>query len=340
MNKFKFMAAALLVIGAVAIVSCEKKNTDPVENPHPIGNYPNDDVELLVNQIITLDEEGKIIRTEGLQLNKDFPGQITFVAEDFEAAEKFFSSLIPSDADHFKNGDNHIWNLRDTLGTTKGTATLKKVSGTADGRVAEIEIPVCARPLESVSFIPKSKMPLNDDYFDISNCDALDDFQLGSAVTLEKGKLPELAIMEGNVFNRGTGKFVVLQTYEPGQRNGILVRLETTNHNYITNGSDSETHRKRASYEWDLRKIHNALTDRPALHSALKDAGMNDWQHHFMCKKNNGDDRDYRYHIKDDKGLQQLHFFGSWYYYEAYMYSFHVIQRSSDGEYVVEITFM
>ena len=340
MNKFKFMAAALLVIGAVAIVSCEKKNTDPVENPHPIGNYPNDDVELLVNQIITLDEEGKIIRTEGLQLNKDFPGQITFVAENFEEAEKYFLSLIPSDADHFKNGDNHIWNLRDTLGVTKGTATLKKLSGAEDGRVAEIEIPLCARPLESVSFIPKSKMPLNDDYFDISNCDALDDFQLGSAVTLEKGKLPELAVMEGNVFNRGTGKFVVLQTYEPGQRNGILVRLETTNHNYITNGSDSETHRKRASYEWDLRKIHNALTDRPALHSALKDAGMNDWQHHFMCKKNNGDDRDYRYHIKDDKGLQQLHFFGSWYYYEAYMYSFHVIQRSSDGEYVVEITFM
>ena len=83
MNKFKFMAAALLVIGAVAIVSCEKKNTDPVENPHPVGNYPNDDVELLVNQIVTLDEEGKIIRTEGLQLNKDFPGQITFVAENF-----------------------------------------------------------------------------------------------------------------------------------------------------------------------------------------------------------------------------------------------------------------
>ena len=339
MKKMKLMAAALLFIGA-AIVSCEKKNTDPQENPHPVGNYPNDDVELIVNQIVSLDEEGKIIRTEGLQLNKDFPGQITFVAEDFEAAEKFFSSLIPSGADHFKNGDNHIWNLRDTLGVTKGTAMLKKVSGAEDGRVAEIEIPVCARPLESVSFIPKSKLPLNDDYFDISNCDALDNFQLGSAVTLEKGKLPELAIMEGNVFNRGTGKFVVLQTYEPGQRNGILVRLETTNHNYITNGSDSETHRKRASYEWDLRKIHNALTDRPALHSALKDAGMNDWQHHFMCKKNNGDNRDYRYHIKDDKGLQELCFFGSWYYYEAYMYSFHVIQRSSDGEYVVEITFM
>lgn len=339
MNRFKLMAAALLFIGAAAIISCEKKDTEPAENPHPVGNYPNDDVELLVNQIVSVDEEGNIIRTEGLQLNQDFPGQITIVAEDFEAAEKYFSSLIPSGAYHSKNGDYHIWNLRDTLGTNMGTATLKKISDAADGRVAEIEIPVSARPLESVAFIPKSKLPLNDDYFDISNCDALDYFQLGSVVKIEKGKLPEGSIMEGNSFSRGTGDFVVLQTYEPGQRNGILVRLETSNHNYITNGSESETHRKRASYEWDLRKIHNALVDRPSLHTVLKDAGMNDWQHHFMCKKNNGGEKDYRYHIKDDKGLQELCFFGSWYYYEAFMYSFHVIQKD-DGEYVVEITFM
>lgn len=339
MNRIKLMAAALLFIGAAAIVSCKKQNTEPAENPHPVGSYPNDDVELLVNQIVSLDEGGNIIRTEGVQLNKDFPGQITILAENFEEAEKFFNSLIPSGADHFKNGDNHIWNLRDTLGVTKGTATLKKMSGAPDGRVAEIEIPVSARPLESVAFIPKDLVPLNDDFFDISNCDALDYYQLGSVVKVEKDKLPEGSFMEGNSFSRGTGDFVVLQTYEPGQRNGILVRLETTNHNYITNGSDSETHRKRASYEWDLRKIHNALVDRPSLHTNLKDAKMNDWQHHFMCKKNNGGDKDYRYHIKDDDGLQELCFFGSWYYYEAFMYSFHVEQKS-DGEYGVEITFM
>ena len=337
MNRIKLMAAALLFIGAATIVSCKK--AEPTENPHPVGNYPNDDVELLVNQIVSLDEGGNIIRTEGVQLNKDFPGQITYVAESFEEAEKFFNSLIPSGADHFKNGDNHIWNLKDTLGTKKGTATLKKISGAEDGRVAEIEIPVSARPLESVCFIPKSKIPLNDDFFDISNCDALDPYQLGSVVTIEKGKLPEGSFIEGNTFSRGTGDFVVLQTYEPGQRHGILVRLETTNHNYITNGSDSETHRKRASFESDLRKIHNALVDRPSLHSNLKDAKMNDWQHHFMCKKENVGDKDYRYHIKDDAGLQELCFFGSWYYYEAYMYSFHVEQKS-DGEYGVEITFM
>ena len=338
LNPLKMMAAVLLA--AAVAVSCDKNNRDGKENPHLVGNYPNDDVELLVNQIVALDEDGEIVHVRGgLQLDESDPGKITIVAEDYEAARKYFKDLIPEGADNFENGDNLVWNLKDTLGVKKGQAVFKKVTGAEDGRVAEIEVPVSARPLTSVVFIPKSAVPLNDDYFDIANCDALDSYYLGAMVTIKKDQLPEGSYMEGKNFGRGTGDFVVIQDYEPGSRDGVLIRLETKEHNYITNGSDSDSHRRRSSFEWDLKKVHDVLKANPSLHSNMKDAKMNDWDHSFMCRKNNSDNNDYRYNIKDGNGLEKLYFFGGWYYYEALIYSFHVEETSVPGEYGVEITY-
>ena len=345
MKKMKMLTAALLLVAAVA-VSCEKNNRNGKENPHPIGSYPNDDVELLVNQIVSVDESGNILRTRGgLQIDESDPGKITIAMDTYEDALAYFKGLMPGGADNFANGDNYIWNLKDTLANNKGQAVLKKVTEADDGRVAEIELPLSARPLTSVVFIPKSAMPLNDDYFDILvNCEGLDYLYLGAEVKLEKiSELPTGVYMEGKSFGRGKGKFVVIQDYDPGTRDGVLIRLETTNHNYITNGSDSDTHRGRASFHWDLQKVHNILDANPSLHTNLKDAGMNDWAHHFMCRKDKKDKNDYRYHLRDDKGLQELYLTASWYYYEAYVYSFNVEKISEDDEeprYGVEIHYM
>lgn len=338
MKHLRLISAVLLL--SAAAVSCEKNKIAEVtgENPHLIGNYPHDDVELLVNQILALDEDGNIIRPRcGRQLDESDPGKVAVVAESYDEAKAFFEGLIPEGADRFQN-DDYVWNLKDTLGTNKGQAVLKKVTGADDGRVAEIEVPVSARPLSSVVFIPKSAMPLNDDYFDMANCDALDNFYLGATIHVKKNELPEGSYMETHDFGRGTGDFVVIQDYEPGAREGFMIRLEKTEHNYITNGSDSATHRRRASFEWDLKKVHDILAANPSLHSNMKDAGMNDWDHGFMCKKNNVNLNDYRYNIKSGSGLEQLFFFGGWYYYEALIYAFHV-EKDSQGEYIVEITY-
>ena len=343
MKQMKLMTVAMLLTAAVA-VSCNKQTP---ENSRPATwAYANDDVDLLVNQIVSVDDNGNILRTHGgLQLEESDPGQITITMDKYEDALAFFEGLMPNGANHFANGDSHIWNLRDTLNTNLGQAVLRKITGAEDGRIAEIELPVSARPLTSVVFVPKDKMPLNDDYFEIlASCDGLDYLTLGSSVKLEKiSELPEGVYMEGKSFGRGKGTFVVIQDYDPGTRDGVLLRLETTNHNYITNGSDSETHRGRASFHWDLQKVHTILENNPSLHSNLKDAGMNDWAHHFMVRKDKKNSNDYRYHLRDNTDLEELWFWGSWYYYEAYVYSFNVEKISDDGEeprYGVEIHYM
>ena len=151
------MAAVLLV--SAAAISCEKNNREGKENPHFVGNYPNDDVELLINQIVALDEAGNIVHVRGgLQLDESDPGKITIVAADYEAAKNYFKDLIPEGADNFENGDNLIWNLRDTLGVKKGQAVLTKVTGAADGRVAERYRSAPGRSHPSYSS-PKARFP-------------------------------------------------------------------------------------------------------------------------------------------------------------------------------------
>ena len=94
----------------------------------------------------------------------------------FLEAKRYFEGLFPKGADTYQNSNGDlIWNLKDTLGVSQGQAVLKQVTGTtADGRIAEIEVPVSVRPLTSIVFVPKSAIPLNDSYWDITTCDAQD----------------------------------------------------------------------------------------------------------------------------------------------------------------------
>lgn len=335
------MTAFLLV--SAAAVSCEKGDPNAEKHDPMAGRgyiYPNDDVELFVHKILMLDDDNNIVGTQGgLQLDEGDPGKITIVAEDYPEAEKFFEDLFPGGAETFKNGDNYIWNLKDTLNVKLGQAVLKPVTGAEDGRIAEIEVPVCARPLSSVVFIPQSAIPLNDDYFDLSNCDALDYYYLGATVTVEKGKLPGGSAMTANAFQRGSGDFVVIRDFEPGKRKGFLLRLDPGECNYATESTSStEKHRRRASYSWTLETVHKILEANPSIHSNFSSLGWPSWDHQFMCRKNNVDQNDYRYHLKNGGGLEKLSWYWNWYYYEAFVYFF-TLAEGEDGNFSVDLEY-
>ena len=215
---------AVLICG-IAMASCQKGSSD--QSP----KYPYDDSELLLNQVLYLGDNGAIEGTYGgLQLDESDPGKITISAENYDEAKEWFNLLIPSEAEIITNGESVIWNLQDTLGVKKGQAVLQPVKDAKDGRIAEIEVPACARPLSSIVFMPKDviAMSMNDETFSHKDfVDVLDNFYQGAKITLKPGvALPEGAYMvRKDSFERGDGDFLVIQEYTQANKDGILLRL-------------------------------------------------------------------------------------------------------------------
>jgi len=317
----------LLILCALAAgllaVACQKATPDGTSSEK---YYPCNDADMLVNKVLVLDRNGAIAGTRGpLQLSEADPGLLTIAAEDYDAAREWFNHIVPDYADLVVNGNDMIWNLRDTLNASQGQVVLKPVAGTADGRIAELEVPVSARPLSGVHFIPRSAMPLNDDELeDKESCDALDSYYLGATVDVRDGHLPEGSFMLDG-FIRGSGAFVVIQEYTVAEKDGFLLHLEPGEQNVTSPYVDDDKHFNRSSSVWTLDVVHDILKANPSLHTNLNALGMPSWDHWFMCYRNAVDQNRYRYNLKNtDKGLEKLQFLGSWYYYEAWVYQFHV----------------
>lgn len=311
----------LLALGLIAAVSCQKAQ----DGTSSQSFYPCNDADYLLHRIVDIDDNGAIAGTQGIQLDEADPGKVAIVAESYEEAQDWFNSIAPDYAEVIANGDQIIWNLRDTLGVAQGQAVLRPVSGNSDGSLAEVEVPVSARPLTGIVFIPRSAMPLNDaELEDKDMCEALDPYYLGAKVTMKEGNLPVGTIMYSG-YSRGRGDFVVIQEYSVGARYGYLLRLEPGEQNIVSPYVDDAKHFSRASYSWTLESVHNILKANPSLHSNLSALGMVSWDHWFMCARNNADGNNkYRYHLKNGGGLEKLYLFGSWYYYEAFVYKFEV----------------
>lgn len=327
MKKVLFYCSLALVL--MAAVGC-KKSPDGTSSEK---FYPCNDADMLLNRVLAMDQTGAIAGARGgLQLDEADPGMVSIIAESYDEALDWFYQVVPDYANVFENGDQVIWNLRDTVGVSQGQAVLKSVSGKADGRIAEVEVPVSARPLSGIVFIPRSAMPLNDDELsDKESCDALDPYYLGAKVTLKEGKLPEGTTCLSGLL-RGEGDFVVIQEYTVGAKDGILLRLEPGEQNFMSPSVDTHKHKNRCSCEWTLDYVHTILKANPSLHSNLTAAGMIDWDHWFMC--DHGASKTYRYHLKDGGNIEELWLFGSWYYYEAWVYRFYVSWARS-GQYRV-----
>lgn len=317
------------------MVSCQKGTPDS-----STPKYPYNDADFLLNQVIYMGDNNTIEGTfGGLQLDESDPGKITLAAENFDQAKEWFNSIIPPEAEIIINGDNVIWNLQDTLGVKKGQAVLQPVNNAQDGRIAEIEVPVSARPLSSIVFIPKATLSasMNDDTFGFRDfCDVLDNFYQGAKITLKPGvALPEGAYMlRNNSFERGDGDFVVIQEFMTALKDGILLRLNPGEKYWFTANTDSDI--SQASYHWTLTYVHNILDASPGLHSVIKEMGMPDWNRGFMCKKDNIDSNHYRCNLSKPGNLVRLGYFSSYeHYYECFVYRFWV--GYTNGEYKVWI---
>lgn len=318
---------ALVLMGAAA---CRKANDGKSSQPL----YPCNDADYLLHRVLEVDSNGAIVGTlGGLQLDESDPGKVAAVAESYEEAKAWFSNLVPDYATVITNDNHIIWNLRDTSGVAQGQAVLKAVSGSPDGRIAELEVPVSARPLSGIVFIPRDAMPLNDDELDDrESCEALDNFYLGALITVDDGRLPKGAVMLDG-FTRGRGAFIVIQEYSPGANYGYLLHLEPGEQDITSIYVDDSKHFNRASFSWTLENVRKILKANPSLHSNLSAMQMVSWDHWFMCRRNNADSKRYRYHLKEGGDLERLYLFGSWYYYEAFVYKFEVraSSRFSDG---------
>jgi len=330
MNRFVNLCLIGLAVTACLFSSCKKDDPDGTTSE---SLYPFNDAEVLLHRVLAMDESGTIVGARGgLQLDEADPGKVTIIAETFAEAKEWFASIVPDYATVFSNGDQVIWELRDTVGGKQGQAVFMPVSGKADGRIAEVEVPASVRPLSGIVFIPRDRMPLNDDELsDKESCDALDPYYLGAKIVVREGKLPEgTTCLSG--FLRGEGDFVVIQEYTVGAKDGILLRLEPGEQNYMSPYVDEKKHKNRCSTEWTLDYVHSILKANPSLHTNIKAMGMVDWDHWFMC--DHGASKTYRYHLKDGGNIQELGLFTSWYYYEAWVYRFYV-SWSRGGEYRV-----
>ena len=318
-----------LVLGLMAAVSCKKEHDGTSSEQF----YPCNDSDVLLHRVLAMDETGAIAGARGgLLLDEADPGKVAIIAENYQEATDWFNQILPDYATVITNGEDVIWNMRDTLGVSQGQAVLKPVSGKPDDRIAEVEVPVSARPLSGIVFIPRSAMPLNDDELsDKESCDALDPYYLGAKIEVREGKLPEgTTCLSG--FLRGEGDFVVIQEYTVGAKDGILLRLEPGEQNYMSPYVDEKKHKNRCSTEWTLDYVHSILKANPSLHSNIKAMGMVDWDHWFMCDR--GASKTYRYHLKNGGKIEELGLFSSWYYYEAWVYRFYV-SWSRGGQYRV-----
>ena len=320
-----------LVLGLMVAVSCKKD-----QDGSSAFLYPCNDAEILLNRVLALDETGSIEGARGgLQLDEANPGKIAIIAENYQEAKDWFNQIAPDYATIITNGDDVIWNLRDTVGVSQGQAVLKPVSGKPDGRIAEVEVPVSAHPLSAIVFIPQDRIGLNDEELDErESCDALDDFYLGATVTVDKGRLPE-GVINRSGFIRGTGAFVVIQEYVYGVHDGILLHLEPGQQNVASPYVDDDKHFGRCSWVGTLEKVHKILKANPSLHSNLDALQMASWDHWFMCFRYEDLNKRYRYQLKDGGNVERVYAF-NWYYYEAFVYKFTVV-RGRDGDFVVAI---
>lgn len=330
----RILALCALAIALMAAASCQKAESD---GTHSEPYYPCNDADILLNKVLAIDNNQTITGTRGgFQLDEADPGKVTILAETYEEAKQWFDAIVPDYAELISNSDRLIWNLRDTLSASQGQAILKPASGKADGRIAEVEVPVSARPLSSIVFIPRSALPLNDDeIIDRETCDALDYFYLGALVTVDDGRLPEGAVAYSG-FIRGRGAFVVIQEYTVGVRYGYLLHLEPGEQNIMSPSVDDSKHFLRASAVWTLQTVHDILKANPSLLSNFDALKMPSWDNWFLCFRNSVDSNRYRYHLKNGGDIERLWFFGSWYYYEAYVYQFEV--RTGNSDYVVSIS--
>ena len=321
-----------LAIGFMALASCQKDPNGSSGDTFYLCN----DSEMLLRSVLNVDENGTIVGPRGgLQLDEADPGKVTVIAENYAEAVDWFYQIVPDYASVFSNGDQIIWEMRDTVGTSQGQAVLMPSSGKADGRIAEVEVPVSARPLSAIVFIPTDRMGLNDEELnERESCDALDDFYLGATVTVDKGRLPAGTVNRSG-FIRGTGAFVVIQEYVYGVHDGILLHLEPGEQNVASPYVDDDKHFSRCSWVGTLEKVHKILKANPSLHSNLDALQMTSWDHWFMCFRYENLNKRYRYHLKDGGNVGNINAF-SWYYYEAFVYKFTVV-RGRDGDFVVAI---
>ncbi len=324
MKRFVNPFLACLAAAVCLFASCEKDDywVGKAEDPEP-EQVAVDDALILLHSFLALDESGKVTGATMGSYDPQRSGEVAITAAGYKAALALLKAAIPAEADTQEQDGQFVWNLKDAAGKTQGQLVMKPSS--APGEVAVAEVPSCASPLTRIVF--KKPLLFNAKADKYNYCDELDPFYLGAKIRIETGKLPANAIMESELggsrsYPHGKGDFIVIQEYEYGVHNGILLRLENEDYNWFTESSaDIMSHFHRCSNLSDLIVVRNILAANPAFLSTMSTMGMASWDNKFMVHPFVSNEF-YRWHLKDGGGVEQLCVF-NWYYKEALLYHFY-----------------
>ena len=211
--KKKVLTFAFLLLGTLAVISCQKDNPEEGDSTRP------DELAYLQGHFAGFNDEGELTIWAGWQLNEADPGELSMKADSYEAAVAIFKKIILPEANVVETESSLIWHLTGEDGQSQGDAVLSKASG---DKVAVLTMPTSATLVNRVNFIPHSLWPENGEQ---EYREELDDFYLCNLVRVRVN----LTQKPGTIFctgNHGTGYFMVIQEYDQETNTwGYLLRL-------------------------------------------------------------------------------------------------------------------
>lgn len=333
MNRLVRVVLLSLAAGACLLTSCKEDDWEGKrENPNPeVCKVP--DSYTLRSSFLELDQDGNVVDCYFGKYDPATPGVVSITVKNYARALEVIKMIVPDEAEVTETEDQLIWNLKDVDGKSEGQMVFKR--STAPGQFAVVEIPQCSRPLTQVVF---KKPLLTDSWMDEYNtCDALDNFYLGAPIDVSLGKLPEGATSN---FGHGQGMFLVIREYEAGVHDGLLLRLNNTENNYVTikwefNNRLQEQIDRAMKYAEALL-VKKILHDNTSFVTTMTSMGMASWDNGFMFDAMNaGKDvffasTEVRINFKTGE-TNALAMVNAWYYREAWLYKFYVEPAKEDG---------
>ena len=304
--KKRALTFVFLLLGTLAFVSCQKDNAEDGTFVRP------DELAYLQGHFAAYDDEGVLQCWAGWQLNEADPGELSMMADSYEAAAAIFKKIILPEAKVEEGENSLVWHLTGEDGRSQGDAVLSKASG---DKVAVLTLPAAATLVNRVNFIPHSLWPENGEQ---EFREELDDFYLYNLVQIEVNttKSPGSIYCAGN---HGTGTFLVLEEYDQETNTwGYLLRLPDKERQIYEAMADAKFAPIKSTFD-EVRKIY--LDHQVIFDKVMEKAGFAPSSKRFLVKIND----------KGDTGLYQLDNGASHFgkpHYECLVYRFGFVRRS------------